>query len=490
MSALAPLRVKAAIAAAVVAVALVLGSTAYMIGRSEAQARGSAAGQFRASTTVSAAFVSSVLGDRIDQEVSLARTYLATSVAPTTFERITGIFGLTSAVLVGRRGGVLAVARPGAATSGLGAAAERALRGAAGRPAPVVTDVRGDGGAGDLEIAIAVPFSTASGVRVLSGASVGDSAIMRRFVARTATSLAHPWSMLVDSAGRVVESSTDASFPTVRRLSPELATAILRHGAGSFTDPAGRSMAFASARVAGTRWRLVVAVPTSELYAGSGGLAAVAPWAVFAATALLASALTLVFARSLRDRRALRAFSLRMQQAAITDPLTGLPNRRAVEADLERISAGATPSGPHSLLMIDLDRFKDVNDTYGHGAGDDALRAVAAAMRAVLRRSDVFGRWGGDEFVAVLPGLGVDAASHVVARLRRSISAQTVHTPSASLNVAVSIGSATATSPAWGTLLADADSVLYREKAAKRRAASPERPLAASTSSGVAATLR
>ncbi len=101
-----------------------------------------------------------------------------------------------------------------------------------------------------------------------------------------------------------------------------------------------------------------------------------------------------------------------LKDQAMRDPLTGLLNRRYLDETLPREFARATREGrPIALLMIDVDRFKDVNDTQGHAAGDQVLRALGGLLRAMTRASDVACRWGGEEFVVVLPGAPVDAAT-------------------------------------------------------------------------------
>lgn len=108
-----------------------------------------------------------------------------------------------------------------------------------------------------------------------------------------------------------------------------------------------------------------------------------------------------------------------LETLARTDPLTGLLNRRGLAEAVDREVARARRSGePVSLVVIDLDRFKRLNDSAGHGAGDQALRAVGDLLCDGLRAGDVAGRWGGDEFAAVLAGVGSAAARDVVDRLR------------------------------------------------------------------------
>jgi diguanylate cyclase (GGDEF)-like protein len=99
--------------------------------------------------------------------------------------------------------------------------------------------------------------------------------------------------------------------------------------------------------------------------------------------------------------------ALSLHRAATLDLLTGLSNRHFLDQRLERAAAAASAEGgvPHALLFIDLDRFKDINDSYGHAAGDALLRAVAERLRKTVRRRDFVARFGGDEFAVLAPGV-------------------------------------------------------------------------------------
>jgi diguanylate cyclase (GGDEF)-like protein len=117
-----------------------------------------------------------------------------------------------------------------------------------------------------------------------------------------------------------------------------------------------------------------------------------------------------------RQRRALT-------ESARTDALTGLLNHTAFQEQLaSELAAAAETQRPLALIALDVDRFKDVNDRFGHHAGDDALRRVAGALRSVVRPDDVCGRLGGDEFMLALPGAGPFAAERVADRLRLALS--------------------------------------------------------------------
>jgi diguanylate cyclase (GGDEF)-like protein len=111
-----------------------------------------------------------------------------------------------------------------------------------------------------------------------------------------------------------------------------------------------------------------------------------------------------------------------LRRLAETDPLTGIPNRREVTARVEReIQRSVRYGGPLGLLLFDLDGFKAVNDRFGHEAGDRALRRTAALALGALRTTDVCGRWGGEEFLVALPGVGPEGAREAAERLRLAL---------------------------------------------------------------------
>ena len=167
--------------------------------------------------------------------------------------------------------------------------------------------------------------------------------------------------------------------------------------------------------------------------------------------------------------------SLAREEALATlDSLTGLPNRRALydraRAELNRAQREKKSIG---LIMMDIDDFKPINDQFGHAAGDEALRLVAEVLQKSKRAYDFTGRWGGDEFLAILPGTSILQAGLVAERIRASIDKVRLEADGAGAVVLrTSLGVACA-SPAFhpvelDELLQQADSALYRAKAEGR----------------------
>ena len=128
---------------------------------------------------------------------------------------------------------------------------------------------------------------------------------------------------------------------------------------------------------------------------------------------------------------------------ARTDPLTSLANRRAFDLEIRRLFAlWQRQRTVFSLLLIDVDDFKRFNDTYGHQAGDEMLRAVSRILEQTLREMDFIARFGGEEFAVVLPATALDEASMTGERARAAIAENTFAYRGAELNVRVSVGAA------------------------------------------------
>jgi diguanylate cyclase (GGDEF)-like protein len=186
-------------------------------------------------------------------------------------------------------------------------------------------------------------------------------------------------------------------------------------------------------------------------------------------SALLAVAVSTLLGRVLEASNR-RAFLLEQElhRDARTDALTGLANRRAMqERGRVELKLARRTNSTVSVILADLDHFKKINDKYGHEAGDAALMETAAVLRDALRETDALGRWGGEEFMAILPATASAGAREVAERMRVAI--ETMRFDGLKTGTTISLGVATSEEfddPAmeWDLLVKEADQRLYRAK--------------------------
>jgi diguanylate cyclase (GGDEF)-like protein/PAS domain S-box-containing protein len=154
----------------------------------------------------------------------------------------------------------------------------------------------------------------------------------------------------------------------------------------------------------------------------------------------------------------------RLRTLAEKDPLTGVANRRFLDTAIrEQLHVLGCTGIPFCVLMIDVDHFKQINDTHGHGAGDQVLIRFARLLDTICRGSDVAGRFGGEEFLVILPGVHLKSAVPVAERIRRAAPEATPREIPALLTVSIGVAEA-ALGDTAETLLGRADAALYRAK--------------------------
>jgi diguanylate cyclase (GGDEF)-like protein len=214
---------------------------------------------------------------------------------------------------------------------------------------------------------------------------------------------------------------------------------------------------------------VVVGLATQDIYAGWRKRA----FAIGMVTAILDALtvmLVLLFSGQLRRRFAMER---QLQRLAWFDALTGLPNRAQVNKETLRILTDASRnSSQFAILFIDLDRFKRVNDTQGHSAGDEVLSEIARRLRNYVRGEDVIGRLGGDEFLAVLQNCDVHRAAHVAGRILQAlyqpITVNAKYDTSITLSASIGVSLYPHDGQDTDTLLRNADMAMYKAKSTGR----------------------
>jgi two-component system, cell cycle response regulator len=188
----------------------------------------------------------------------------------------------------------------------------------------------------------------------------------------------------------------------------------------------------------------------------------------FEASELLARVSAALRVKSLQDE--LRRRNLELDHMSRTDALTGLYNRRHLEERLgEFVSLARRHGEDLAAAMVDLDHFKRINDTAGHPAGDAVLRVAAERLRGILRAEDVLGRWGGEEFLALLPRTDAAGAQLAAERMRQAVAGEPIPLPEGGeMRVTASIGAAAGVEGGAADLVQRADAALYEAKEAGR----------------------
>jgi diguanylate cyclase (GGDEF)-like protein/PAS domain S-box-containing protein len=190
-----------------------------------------------------------------------------------------------------------------------------------------------------------------------------------------------------------------------------------------------------------------------------------------------------------QDVTAQQRHEARLRREALSDPSTGVANRRSLERSLlHELGRARAGHGPLAVLLVDVDRFKQVNDSLGHQAGDSVLTAVADRLRRAVRPTDLVARLGGDEFVLLCPGADEATAREIADRVTASVAAE-LHVAGHRVRPSVSVGLAvTQGDEAVEAVLDRADASMYRAKRASRPA-TPEPDLAAPLATVLATAL-
>ncbi|MBI9101733.1 MAG: sensor domain-containing diguanylate cyclase [Spirochaetales bacterium] len=155
-----------------------------------------------------------------------------------------------------------------------------------------------------------------------------------------------------------------------------------------------------------------------------------------------------------------------LEKLALIDPLTNVPNRKYIENEIEkRMKEFQRIKIPFGVIFIDIDNFKNFNDTYGHEVGDDILKFVAQTLSMAARPFDVFGRWGGEEFLGVIPNINKEDLNYLGDRLRVLVENSFILKEDEKLSVTISMGGTIATTKdSIKSLVKRADDLMYKSK--------------------------
>lgn len=230
--------------------------------------------------------------------------------------------------------------------------------------------------------------------------------------------------------------------------------------------PSRNAAVFVLAMLSVAHWTRIPLMPVLPFPLGGLPTTPMAVAGMVAVTAVVALFMTLLMISMTKER-----LELTQRNIAVTDPLTGLLNRRAFADEADRRAHSATGAAvPATLLVLDLDRFKAINDRYGHEAGDQVLLNFARVMKMHARTEDMLFRMGGEEFCFLLPRVGTEGGEALAQRICRVFGNSFVSTDSGDIRATVSIGVASADTDdvPIGNLLAAADAALYEAKNAGR----------------------
>jgi diguanylate cyclase (GGDEF)-like protein len=463
------------ISAVVVLVTLVAGS-AMLARNTESRARAELADRFDARAALTASFARQYVDDLAARERAQAERLLAApTVDEATFDQVVQAFAFDGAVLLDANGRLLQVwpHKPEIIGKDMTVEYQHLRDAVAGHVG--VSQMVPSAAKREPVTAVATPFDSAAGRRVFSGAFSPTASPLGSYFGSVVPVIGGN-AFLVDRAGNIV--SAGHPDPVIEPMLGNLAD-----GIGEIDTDQGPLTA-AVEPVYGAPWRVVLTVPSAAQFkpASSGRWAA---WLLLVWLAI-AGTIAIVLLVRLRHAHAVAAVIAR------SDELTGLGNRRGIEEALERAASQARRHGDSLVaLLVDLDHFKLINDRFGHHTGDDALRAAAAQLTATIRTEDIAARWGGEEFLVLLPRTTLEDAVVVAERVRVAI-AQASVAPDVVLTA--SIGVAAYDGDDIDAMLRDADHALYAAKAAGRdrvivRRPETQEPEASASSTSLASRL-
>ncbi len=438
--------------------------------RSQAQSEQELVDRFRMRAEIASRFLTAYSKDLLARESLEAAAELGGNVSAEQFTRFSSALGFPAALLLDKAGRLLAVEPPSTGLLGTEVASGYAHLRAALEGRASVSNIVFSAAHSVPVVGFAVPIETIHGRRVFSGALTIANTTLGSSYLQNIVPVAGARVYLVDERTATIASSRPGlqAADLMQHYDLPLWEAIAFANEGRY-EGSGKAERFAVARVEGTPWRLVVSAPEAELLRAVSGPGRWLPQAIFVTLCLALAAVTFL-TRQLANSRALRLEAL--EKISLTDSLTGLYNRRGHEfLAAQVLRSAARDKSMVSVLMLDLDGLKRVNDEQGHDAGDRLLLRAADLFRRTFRDSDVIARIGGDEFCIVgeIP-VFVQAGDTIRDRLEKCLArhnAACVDEPSLSFSVGLTRWDPANPRP-LAELVAEADERMYEHKRNKR----------------------
>jgi diguanylate cyclase (GGDEF)-like protein len=400
--------------------AAMIGGLGWLLADSQSSSKSSITQRLQARSQQGADFAALYLDDLIGRDRREAQSWLAGNVTPKQFQSVVAGLGLSTAALLDSDGRLRALSP--AKTSLVGHVVTLKFRNLApalaGR-ASVSNAMGSDSGRLPI-VALLVPFrDSADRLRVFGAAYQVSHTPLGAYLSHV---IVTPGGnvYLLDANGIVIAASRPGTgvAQTLADVAPRLATAEQHRASGSFASSQGPQH-FVRTPVSGTPWQIMVTAPDAQLYRSVVGPTSAFAWLAVGGFALVGLLAIGLVTRLSRSRHRLEVLNDELERIAHLDALTEVKNRHALQESLDvTLSAARRHQQDLSVLLIDIDHFKLLNDAVGHRNGDLVLGQVAQTLRQTLRTEDLIGRWGGEEFLLIMPGTDVRGAEWVAERLR------------------------------------------------------------------------
>jgi diguanylate cyclase (GGDEF)-like protein len=467
------------VVALVIAWLTLIGAGCWLLASSQASNRRAMEARLQTRVQYAANFVSIYTDDLLASQRAQALSWFATPVVTqATVDRDADALGLRAAVVMDMNGHVI---RSASATP------EPVVRLLASRYAnlagvfamPDASGVALSNIGWSPVLSFGVAYETPSGRRVFAGAYSMSDTVLPSVLGSVLSN--RGWQAYLVDPHRGLLTGVSSGRPqtsTLAQTGPRLWAADRRAPVGAYDGPQGKQF-YVTAPVAGTAWRIVLRDPEAQLFTFLNGAGRWLAWLALAGLAVAGLAIVALITRLHGRRAQLIRLNTELARLAAVDPLTGLRNRRAIGEYLyDAVSAARRHDHSLSVLVVDIDHFKSINDTLGHRSGDAVLEHAARVLDGALRAEDAIGRWGGEEFLVVLPNTDEDGALRATERLREAlVRDQPDEARSHRLPITVTIGVAEWHHEQMDELVSRADSALYLGKAAGRDTVQVSRPL-------------